>query len=272
METSTFSQFRQLVYQHSGIELGPGKEALVYGRVSKRMRTLGLSSEQQYLDHVLADATGDELVLLLDAISTNFTQFFREPDHFTLLEKFLTDWLKRGQTRFRIWSAACSSGEEPYTIAMVAQQVMESLGRYPDIRILATDISTRMLDIARAGLYPAERLSDVAPALRGKHFQQPRGVKGETWAVADRLQQMITFRRLNLAQPPFPMEGPFDVIFCRNVMIYFDKAVRTGIVHEAQRLLRPEGLLLIGHSESLAGIPTSLEHVRPSIYRQEAGR
>src|SRR5205085_1968789 len=142
MNSATFAQFRKLVYQHSGIELGPGKEALVYGRVSKRMRTLGISDEKEYLDHILADATGDEIVLLLDAISTNFTQFFREPDHFTLLEKFLTDAVRRGQSKFRIWSAACSSGEEPYSIAMVLQQVMDSAGRFADARILATDIST----------------------------------------------------------------------------------------------------------------------------------
>jgi chemotaxis protein methyltransferase CheR len=269
MDSTTFAKFRQLVYEHSGIELGPGKEALVYGRVGKRMRTLGIRDEKAYLDHVLADATGDEVVHLLDAISTNFTSFFREPDHFKLLESFLTDALKRGQSRFRIWSAACSSGEEPYTIAMVAQEIMESMGRYPDLKILATDISTRVLDLARAGMYSSERAGEIPAALRSKYFQQQRGAKAETLCIADRLQQLIVFRRLNLAQTPYPMQGPFDVIFCRNVMIYFDKTVRTRIVREVERLLRPGGLLLIGHSESLAGIPSSLAHLRPSIYRRE---
>ena len=268
MDSTTFAQFRQLVYEQSGIELGPGKEALVYGRVGKRMRTLGLTDEKAYLNHVLADATGDEVVHLLDAISTNVTSFFREPDHFELLQSVLTNLLRRGQNRLRIWSAACSSGEEPYTIAMVAQEIMESMGRCPDLRILATDISTRVLDIGRAGMYASERTTEIPPALRSKYLL-PRGPNGETCCVADRLQQLVTFRRLNLAQAPYPMQGPFDVIFCRNVMIYFDKAVRTRIVREVERLLSPGGLLLIGHSESLAGISTTLAHVRPSVYRQE---
>jgi chemotaxis protein methyltransferase CheR len=271
MNSSTFAQFRQLVYQHSGIELGPGKEALVYGRVSKRMRALGIKDEKQYLDHVLADATGDELVMLLDAISTNFTQFFREPDHFTLLEKFLKDALKSGRTKLRIWSAACSSGEEPYSIAMIAARVMEATGRKVDARILATDLSASMLNLGRAAIYPALRLKDIPVSMRDKFVVQHGGETAD-FTLVERLQQLVTFRRLNLAQPPYPMHGPFDVIFCRNVMIYFDKAISAGIVREAERLLRPGGLLLIGHSESLVGISTSLTSVRPSVYRQQGAR
>lgn len=265
MNAHTFQQFRTLVYEHSGIDLAPGKEALVKGRVSKRMRHLGMSDERSYLKFVMGDSSGDEMVQLLDAISTNTTHFFREDRHFHYLTERLLAWRGAGRA-LRIWSAASSTGEEPYSIAMTCAEAigLRELAQR-DVRILATDISTRVLRIARVGVYRISDLSSVPPALRQQYFEP---LDDEQAQVIDDLQQVIAFRRLNLSKPPFPMRGPFDVIFIRNVMIYFDRAVRARLIAEAERLLRVGGVLMIGHAESLSGIPTRLAMVTPSIYEK----
>lgn len=267
MNASTFQQFRALVYEQSGIDLAPGKEALVKGRVSKRMRHLGMSDERSYLKYVVADETGDEMVQLLDAISTNTTHFFRESRHF----EYLAEQVRRcaSQGTLRIWSAACSTGEEPYSIAMTCAEAIglrELQAR--DVRILATDISTRVLRHAQAGCYRISDLSSIPAALREQYLQ---AVDDEQLEVISPLRNLISFRRLNLSKPPFPMRGPFDVIFIRNVMIYFDRTVRARLISEAERLLRPGGVLMIGHAESLSGIPTRLRMITPSIYEKVTG-
>lgn len=268
METATFDKIRSLVYQQSGIDLAPGKEPLVRGRLGKRMRALGIADEAQYLRHVLNDASGDELVRLLDAISTNFTHFFREQDHFRVLESACREKLAENRGgRFRVWSAACSSGEEPYSIAMT---ILDSLADSPgDARILATDISTRVLAQAVEGKYRQEEVSHIPAALRGQYFEHSRGPE-PIYQANEALRRMVTFRRMNLSKPPFPMQGPFDLIFCRNVMIYFDNTVRSRLLLEIERLLSPGGWLLVGHTESLAGIATGLKMISPSVYRKGA--
>jgi chemotaxis protein methyltransferase CheR len=270
MDHATFHQFRELVYDHSGIDLTPGKEPLVRGRVSKRMRKLGIADELTYLEHVRRDKSGDELVLLLDAISTNVTHFFREPDHFDTLGRALQKWIAAGQRRFRIWSAACSSGQEPYSIGIAAlEAAAQCQAANLDLRILATDISTRVLDIAERGCY-SRRDAETIPATLQKRYFTFQGAKDERSLTAvDALRRLIVFRRLNLSKPPFPMQGPLDVAFCRNVMIYFDREVRGRLVAEIERLLKPGGLLLIGHAESLTGLNTGLKAVRPSVYRKD---
>ncbi len=270
MKSATFEQFRKLVYQQSGIDLSSGKEALVRGRLGKRIRALGLADEQEYLDYVLDDSSGDEMVQLLDAISTNFTHFFREPDHFALLADLLRNWVDSdGQRRFRIWSAACSSGEEPYSIAMTAAETVDNAGAGRcDLRILATDISTRVLERARCGQYAAQAVQAAPPTMRQRYFHRlPRG-DGDAYQVVDAMRELVTFRRINLSTPPFPMQGPFDVVFCRNVMIYFDNVVRNRLLAEIERLLRPGGYLFVGHTESLAALDTRLKPIQPSVYRK----
>ena len=266
MQPRHFRRFCEIAYSRAGILLKEGKESLVAARVAKRMRALGLSSEKDYLDHLDAEGAEEELVNFLDAISTNFTGFFREPDHFTALDELVRERIAAGRRRLRIWSAASSSGEEPYTIAITVAEALEQTGcRSLDHRILATDISTRVLARARAGVYTEHALGPVDRGLRSRHFT--RRVNGQRlFEVKDALKESVVFKRLNLSTPPFPMRGPLDVVFCRNVMIYFDRRVRQALVAEIERLLAPDGVLFTGHAETLAGIDTGLRAVRPSVY------
>jgi chemotaxis protein methyltransferase CheR len=263
MEKQTFEAFRQLVYTMSGISLGPQKEALVSARVAKRMRALDIPTHEDYVLYVKKDKSGQEIIHLIDAISTNVTSFFREPEHFDCLRDLLTRWRAKGQRRYRIWCAASSSGEEPYTIAMTA---LETLGTAMNLRVLATDISTRILEQARTGRYDEDKMRGVAPILRDRYFSRVTDDGKVRFEAKPQLKELILFRRLNLAEPPFPMKGPLDVVFCRNVMIYFDKGVRSRLVGEVRRLLKPEGYLLVGHAESLTGLGAGFKTVQPSVY------
>lgn len=264
MDTRVFERFKTLIYDKSGITLGPQKEALVSARVGKRMRALGIQDVKAYLDFVIDDQSGAELVHLLDAISTNVTSFYREPVHYDVLAKLLAQWRSEGQTKFRLWCAASSTGEEPYCLAMTG---LEALGPDADYRILATDISTRVLHTAREGAYPHAKMHPVPRPLLQKYFELDRSA-GQHYVARDALRRVLSFCRLNLSQPPFPMKGPLDAVFCRNVMIYFDNRVRGALIRDVERLLRPGGYLMIGHSESLAGITTRLENVQPAVYRK----
>jgi chemotaxis protein methyltransferase CheR len=263
MEQDTFQAFQALAYQKAGIFLRPGKAALVQARLAKRLRELGLATERDYLDHLKSDG-GDELVLFLDAISTNFTKFFREPDHFECLARDVEAALSAGQTRFRFWCAGCSSGEEPYTACMVLDPLLKA----KDWKILATDISTRVLSRAAEGAYNEEEVEPIPAALRSKYLEPQGANEGvKRYVVARTLRERVTFHRLNLANRPYPMKGPLDAVFCRNVMIYFDRPMRAGLVGEIQRVLKPGAHLFIGHSETLNGIETRLRSERPSVYR-----
>jgi chemotaxis protein methyltransferase CheR len=268
MEAAVFHKFRDLVYEQCGIHLTPGKEALVSARVGKRMRALGMSDYRTYLHHVTNDQSGEEVVQLLDAISTNVTSFFREPAHFTFVNEAMNRWIAQGQRRFRFWSAACSTGEEPYTLAMTLAEIPETRGL--DIRILATDISTRVLSIAREGVYEPAKLRDISPQMRERYFQR-LGHGQDAYVVRESLRQWIVFKRLNLSVTPFVMKGPMDIILCRNVMIYFDNAVRQKLLAEACRLLRPGGYLMVGHAESLTGMMCSLKTVKAAVYCKAEG-
>lgn len=265
MDTRTFNNFRKLIYEKSGITLNESKEAMVSARVAKRMRALGLTKHKDYFNHVIKDEGGQEIVYLLDAISTNLTSFFREPEHFALMEELMRKWVAQGQRRFRFWSAASSSGEEPYCMAIT---LLEAVGnKNPDIKILATDISTQILKKAQEGIYKEERLEKVSKTLITRYFSRHyQGDNGICYQVRDELKRLIVFRRLNLSKPPFPMRGPLDAVFCRNVMIYFDNSVRARLLNEITRLLKPGGYLMVGHAESLAGMLTNLKNVRPSVY------
>lgn len=259
-----FGEFRDLVYRTSGITLGEGKESLVSARLGKRMRALGLTGFRDYLDHLRGGNGQDEMILMLDAISTNVTSFFREPEHFAFVEEQVAGWLKKGQSRFRFWSAASSSGEEPYSLAMTLAGCGFPSGA--DARILATDISTRILEAARAGVYAGSRLEGLPAGHVQRHFRPVRGSSPAAFSVSEDLKRLVLFRRLNLSDPPFPMRGPMDVILVRNVMIYFDNAVRRRLLGECHRLLKPGGYLLVGHAESLTGVAGEFKCIRPSIY------
>lgn len=264
MDAAVFNQFRQLIYAKSGITLRDGKEALVSARIGKRMRVLGLQTHEQYLESVRSDDSGNELVQLLDAISTNLTSFFRESDHFDFLHEAIQKWADSGQRRMRMWSAASSTGEEPYSMAMTALDALNS--RNVDCKILATDISTRVLRQCQLGEYPASSVDKVPPRYRSQYFLRRNGNNVGGYSVTDEVRRMVVFRRLNLSTPPFPMKGPLDIVFCRNVMIYFDNEVRMRLLNDIYRLLKPGGFLMVGHSESLMGLQTKFKPVRASVY------
>lgn len=266
MDTKLFEQFADIAYRRAGIRLAAGKETLVGARVAKRIRALGLNSPDQYLEHLLADGDGDELVQFLDVISTNFTSFFREPEHFALLAELVDRRLRQGRTRLRFWSAASSSGEEPYTMALVVANVVGE--KSVNWRILATDISTRILAKAMEGRYAASSLESVPKHLRAKYFTlaSPKGTADPIYQIDESIRSAIAFRRLNLSTPPFPMQGPLDAVFCRNVMIYFDQPVRQGLISAIEHIIAPDGVFMIGHSETLSSIDTKFRPLRPSIY------
>ncbi|HUK66230.1 MAG TPA: protein-glutamate O-methyltransferase [Anaeromyxobacteraceae bacterium] len=273
MEPQLFQRFAALAYDKAGISIKPGKEALVTARVAKRLRALSLPDPESYLRYLEQDGTGEELTCFLDVISTHFTSFFREPDHFEHLSAELGERMAAGAKRLRVWSAAASTGEEPYSMAMTAFEV-SGLERV-DFKILATDIALDTLRQAAQGAYSAARMEPVPRELRTRYFTRradSNEAEGEVWEVKPELKNCIAFRRLNLAEPPFPMQGPFDVVFCRNVLIYFDQPTRQRLISAVEGLLRPGGLLCIGHTETLSGINSTFLMQRPSVFRRPKGR
>jgi chemotaxis protein methyltransferase CheR len=265
MDKRIFNKIREIVYDKSGISLSQGKEALVRARIGKRMRALDLHEHKEYLQRVLDDESGEEVVHLLDAISTNVTSYFRESSHFVFLRDVFHKWLEEGHRRFRLWSAACSTGEEPYTMAMVLHD-NASHYRNVDIKILATDISTRALSACLLGSYEEQKMKGVPKQYLNRYFQKNVDGGKVYYTAESMIKNMIVFRRLNLSQPPFPMKGPLDIILCRNVMIYFDNLVRKRLLDNLYGLLKPGGYLMVGHAESLTGMVSDFKSVKPAIY------
>lgn len=264
MSSSDLATFQKILHEKTGIVLTDSKRALVESRVTQRLRALKMNSYGVYLKYLYEDQSGEEMVQLIDVISTNITKFFREPDHFELLDSTLEKWADQGMKHVRIWSAACSTGEEPYTLAMTVHK--HTVKHRLDLKILATDISTRVLAHAKAGVYEEDRLVTIPDPLKKKYFRAQPGQGGTKYEVSDQLKQMIMFHRLNFTVFPYPIKGMFDVIFCRNAMIYFDKDLRTTMVREFARLLKPGGILMIGHSETLMGLDNLYRTIKPSVY------
>lgn len=264
-----FQRIRRLVRDRLGIALAESKRELVYGRLSRRLRALKLRDFGGYLQLIEAgDAV--EMQHFCNAITTNLTSFFREGHHFEHLARQLLPALQRGRGsmgRLRIWSAGCSTGEEPYSIAMVLLENMAHLRGW-DVRILATDIDTNVLSHAQAGLYGSERLEKMDSGRMQRWFQQ--GPDGQKFMVRDELKRLISFKPLNLMDE-WPMQGPIDVIFCRNVMIYFDRDTQRQIVGRMAALQRPDDHLIIGHSESLLHVSKQYQLVGDTIHRRIAG-
>jgi len=258
-----FEKIAAMLYATSKITMQSGKEELVKSRLVKRIRTLGLSGFDQYLESV--ESNPGELYQMVDLLTTNKTSFFRENAHFDFMKsRILPKTKSRG---LRVWSAGCSSGEEPYTIAMVLREHFGD-GDLGDTRILATDLSKRVLEKAAKGIYEEEILKDVPVALIPKHFDCTEAKKPRKYSAKKSLRGLITFAPLNLMEE-WPMKGPFDLIFCRNVMIYFDKPTQEKLVNRFYTLLKPGGYLFSGHSESLAGMTHSFRYVQPAVHLKE---
>lgn len=264
-----FNRISNLVYEHCGINLHAGKKELVRARLAKRLRNGNFESFPEYLSYVLEDKTGKEFSILIDSLSTNLTSFFRERQHFDFLEtRFLPKLIerKRKERNFRIraWSAGCSSGEEAYSIAITLLEAVEGQRRW-DIKVLGSDISTRMLETARQGYYDISRIKPVPADLRRKYLLQDK--KKQVYEISERLRDVLVFRYLNLTGK-WPIKGPLDFIFCRNVMIYFDKSTQQHLINRYTDLLDHEAILFTGHSESLTGISHSLSYIQPTIYKK----
>ena len=262
-----FENIRAYVYQTCGINLSDSKRELVRSRLSKRLNRLGLASFAEYWRYLKQDSTGDETVQMIDAITTNKTDFFREPAHFELLQSRILPELARRRRPVRMWSSACSTGEEPYTIAMTALELNPSFGPN-DIKILATDIAVSVLQTAAEGVYHAGQIAPVPAALRSRYFQRGQGEWSGHYRVKDNVRRLITFGCLNLMDEQFPMRNPLDVIFCRNVMIYFDKPTQERLVDKLVGQLSKGGYLMIGHSETLAGGRYALRQVAPTVFEK----
>jgi chemotaxis protein methyltransferase CheR len=272
MTDADFKKISTLVYELCGIHLHEGKKELVKARLGKRVRAGRFSSFREYYQYAVEDPSGEELTHLLDSIATNFTSFFREPQHFDYLQKEFMPGLAAGgskgcQKKLRFWSAGCSSGEEPYSLLIC---LYETLPDFPswDIQILATDLSQKILKTAMTGVYPQERIASVPVPVKKKYFLQGENQWRNHVKVKDFLKQPIRFQRFNLLDS-LTVREPFDCIFCRNVMIYFDKKTQARLVNGFYEYLAKGGVFFIGHSESLAGIPHRFQYVRPAIYKKE---
>lgn len=266
-----FEQISDRVYQHCGINLHDGKKELVRSRLAKILRVGRFESFSRYMEHVAADTTGQAFSELIDSLSTNLTSFFRESVHFDYLATgYLPELIARrrsqNQLRLRGWSAGCSSGEEPYSIAITLLESLQERSRW-DVKLLATDISTRILKRAQEGVYDQERIEPVPAALKNRYLIRHRKNGHKKYEVAPALRQIIVFKYLNLMED-WPFHGPFDFIFCRNVMIYFDKPTQQRLIDRFWQVLAPGGILFTGHSESLTGIHHSFRYVQPTIYRK----
>jgi len=259
-----FEKISLLVYDQCGIHLHDGKRELVKARLGKRLREGNFKSFGEYYQHVTTVDGTDELILMIDSISTNLTYFFREESHFKKLSRLVPQFAGERKS-LRMWSAGCSTGEEAYSLAIVAK---EALGiSSMDFSIVATDISTRVLKAAASGIYSEEKINRIPADLLKKYFQYGTGRSAGFYKVREEIRKAIEFRRFNLMQP-IPADFRFQIIFCRNVMIYFDKKTQNDLINRFYDSLHKGGYLFVGHSESLTGLSHGFDYIEPSIYRK----
>lgn len=269
-----FSYLSKLAGELAGISLSSGKRELIYGRLVKRLRALGLSDFKQYCTLLKDDdekKNQKERTHFINAITTNVTSFFREDHHFefmaeTLLPELIAQKKAASRPCLRIWSAGCSSGKEPYSIAMVLKECIPDIERW-DIKILATDLDSNILEVARAGVYPKEHIKEIPLERRKRWFRAGRGANENVIKVTDEIKNMVAYRQLNL-KDDWPMKGTFDIIFCRNVTIYFDRETRVDLLDRFAEYLDKDGCLFVGHSESLFGLTQRFSTVGRTIHRK----
>lgn len=267
-----FEKVRTLVKAKTGISLGLHKRDLVISRLARRLRALGLTTFGQYVELVSGPEGGGELVNMINQITTNKTDFFREKHHFdfmaeTLLPELTAEAEAKGQKRIRAWSAGCSSGEEPYTMAITLAEFLRDKPGW-DVKILATDLDTTMLQRASAGEYPARAVEPVPRQALARYFKRQRQGDAVTYKVTPELRQMITFRKFNLMTPQYPLKIQVDFVFCRNVLIYFEATDKLDILRKIHSVMRPGALLFVGHSESLMMAKELFRYVGTTIYRK----
>jgi chemotaxis protein methyltransferase CheR len=262
-----FERVRTLIYARAGISLADSKHEMVYSRLARRLRATGIASFGRYLDDLEAGRLGEEWESFTNALTTNLTSFFREAHHFPLLAEHIK---KLREHPITIWCSASSTGEEPYSIAMTACEAFNTLS--PPVHIVATDIDTNVLAVAANGVYGIDRLDKMAPERAKKFFLRGKGEQAGMVRVRPELRQLVTFRQLNLLADNWALQGQFDVIFCRNVMIYFDKATQRRILSRFVPLMKPHALLFAGHSENFLYVSESLKLRGKTVYELDDRR
>ncbi len=259
-----FQKVSRIVQECSGIHLKKGKEALVRARLMKRLRALKMVDFDEYLDFIDSEEGRRELDQMIDAMTTNKTSFFREAEHFRFLREEVLPGL--ASHRLRFWSAACSSGEEPYSLAIELLENLKGVDR-KDVRILATDVSKRILEKAAEGVYPEAAVEMIPRPVLQRYFTCTRQMRPREYRVGERVRSLVHLAWLNLMER-WPMRGPFQLIFCRNVMIYFDRLTQQRLINRFYDLLEPGGHLFVGHSEGLSAIEHRFHYIRPATYRK----
>lgn len=275
MKDRVFQRFSSFIYDSVGIKMPPAKKTMLEARLQKRLKALGMESFEEYSDFVFSRQGHDsELIHLIDVVTTNKTDFFREPAHFEFLVKTALPAMFSGRRDMqreplRIWSAGCSSGEEPYTMAMVLSDFAE---KHPGFKysILASDISTQILETAKAAIYAEERTDTIPLSIKKKYLMKSKNPALSLVRISASLRSMISFRRINFMDDDFGIAEKMDIIFCRNVVIYFDKQTQQTLMRKFHRQLRPGGYLFIGHSETLSGLNVDFKPVASTIYRKDS--
>ncbi|GEO86188.1 MULTISPECIES: CheR family methyltransferase [Alphaproteobacteria] len=264
-----FDQLSRFIYDYSGIKMPPTKLTMLEGRLRRRLRATGISSFDNYCDYLFKhDGLETEKVFLIDAVTTNKTDFFREPNHFTYLrEQALPRLAARDTRRFRIWSSACSTGAEPYTIAMVLDD-FTSGGQQQNYSILATDLSTDVLQTAHRGIYSGDMVAPVPPEYLQRYVMRPRDAHRREVRIHPDLRSRVGFARLNLMDPSYSVGEPMHIIFCRNVLIYFDKPTQQRVLSRLIDCLVPGGYLFIGHSETVSGLDLPIRQVANTVFEK----
>ncbi|HET6422744.1 MAG TPA: protein-glutamate O-methyltransferase CheR [Planctomycetaceae bacterium] len=271
MRDKTFDTLREMAYRQCGIVLSPQKKLMLASRLRRRMAELELSTFEDYLARLTNDESGEETRHLVNAIATHHTFFFREPEPIQFVADEVVRRVQQGQQRIRIWSTACSSGEEPFTLAMMLNDRLSELGYDDlDLKILATDLSTRILATAEKATYTSARIHSLPEQCLRRHFQRVDGGSEPTWQLSDTIRNMVVFRKLNLVDATYPVRGPFDAILCRNVMIYFDDRTRRHVISRLEHVLRSGGLLVVGMTETALGFSRRLTFERPAVYRNSS--
>jgi chemotaxis protein methyltransferase CheR len=260
-----FSLFRDIIFKESGINLTERKKTLMHSRLMRRLRALNLDNYKLYYEY-LNNNYQEEIINLINCITTNKTDFFREPRHFDFLKEVaFPEFEKKNKNRVRIWSAGCSTGEEPYSIAITIAEYFKSRHR-PDIKILATDIDTDVLNRAISGIYKNENSGEAEENFSRGYFLKGKGECSGSYLVKESIKNMVTFKRLNLLAETYPMKGKFDIIFCRNVIIYFDKKTKDELIDKFHKYLTDDGYFFAGHSESLTNCPGEFYLIGNTIY------
>lgn len=267
LSTRDFRELANFIYEYCGIKMPETKRSMLEGRLRKRLRATGYSTFSEYCDYLFRDGGMEkESIFLIDVVTTNKTDFFREPNHFDYMERVALPALaKQGISRVRAWSSACSTGAEPYTMAMVMAEAVER-GIISDFNILATDLSTDVLQKARSGIYSRDLVDPVPPELKRKYVMQAKERNRNDVRIAAKLRAKIGFARMNLMNPKYEIGDPVHILFCRNVLIYFDKKTQTHVLTQLCKCIAPGGYLLIGHSETVSGINLPIKQVANTVF------